>query len=96
MIRMRLIVAAMALTGLTCLLALGALRRRGLDLSDAREKVGKEVTRGKARVGIAIDSSGVGGASSGLAKPSGAPGTHDPDDTAVDQIDPATVEAAVP
>ena len=74
--------------------ALGALHHKGLGIKQAdRDRLGKELTAGKAAVGTVVDSSQAEVVSTKLAELSGTPESHVLDDAAMAEVDAAAEEA---
>ncbi len=70
--------------------ALGALHHKGLGLhDDDRERIGAELTDGKAAVGVVVDSSEASAVSAKLAELGGTPEAHELDDAALAEADTA-------
>jgi uncharacterized membrane protein len=69
---------------------LGALHHKGLGLSNEdRERIGKELSGGKAAVGVLVDPLNADAVTSMLAGLGGTPETHDVDDAALAEVDEA-------
>ena len=76
--------------------ALGALHHKGLGVKQAdRDRLGQELTGGKAAIGTVVDSGQAEAVSAKLAELSGAPETHEIDDAAMAEVDAAAEEVAV-
>jgi len=76
--------------------ALGALHHKGLGVKQAdRDRLGQELTGGKAAIGTVVDSGQAEAVSAKLAELSGAPETHEIDDAAMAEVDAAAEEAPV-
>ncbi len=74
--------------------ALGALHHKGLGVTQAdRDRLGQELTGGKAAVGTVVDSSQTEAVSAKLAELGGTPETHEIDDAAMAEVDAAAAEA---
>jgi uncharacterized membrane protein len=74
--------------------ALGALHHKGLGISqDDRDRLGQELTGGKAAVGTVVDSSQADAVSAKLADLGGTPEAHELDDAAVAEVDAAAEDA---
>jgi hypothetical protein len=73
---------------------LGALHHKGIGLTDAdRERIGGELTGGKAAVGVVSDSSESAAISAKLTELGGTAEVHDLDDQAVAEVDAAAAAA---
>ena len=76
--------------------ALGALHHKGLGVKQSdRDRLGQELTGGKAAVGTVVDSGQAEAVSAKLAELGGAPETHEIDDAAMAEVDAAAEEAPV-
>jgi hypothetical protein len=83
--------------------ALGALHHKGLGVKqEDRDRLGQELTGGKAAVGTVVDSSQAEAVSAKLAELGGTPESHEVDDAALAEVDaaadvdPAAAEQAAP
>jgi uncharacterized membrane protein len=75
---------------------LGALHHKGIGLSDQdRERIGSELTNGKAAVGVVTDSSESAAISAKLTELGGKSEVHDLDDKAVAEVDAAAAAEPV-
>jgi hypothetical protein len=73
---------------------LGALHHKGLGISQAdRDRLGQELTGGKAAVGTVVDSREAEAVSAKLAELGGTAETHEIDDAAMAEVDAAAEEA---
>ena len=69
---------------------LGALHHKRMWISDAdRERIGRELTGGKAAVGVVTDKTSVAAISAALADLGGVPESHELDDAALAELDAA-------
>ena len=76
--------------------ALGALHRKGLGIKqEDRDRLGQELTGGKAAVGTVVDSSQADAVSAKLAELGGTPESHQLDDAAMAEVDAAAEEVPV-
>jgi len=74
--------------------ALGALHHKGLGIKqEDRDRLGQELTGGKAAVGTVVDSSEADAVSAKLGELGGTPETHELDDAAVAEVDAAAQES---
>jgi uncharacterized membrane protein len=70
--------------------ALGALHHKGLGIKqEDRDRLGQELTGGKAAVGTVVDSSQADAVSAKLAELGGTPQSHQLDDAAIAEVDAA-------
>jgi uncharacterized membrane protein len=74
---------------------LGALHHKGLGIShEDRDRLGRELSRGKAAVGTVVDPAQAEAVSAKLAELGGKPETHELDDAAMAEVDAAAAEEA--
>ena len=74
--------------------ALGALHHKGLGIKQAdRDRLGQELSGGKAAVGTVVDPSQAEAVSAKLTELGGRPQTHELDDAAMAEVDAAAAEA---
>ncbi len=73
---------------------LGALHHKRMWISDAdRERIGRELTGGKAAVGVVTDKTSVAAIAAALADLGGVPESHELDDAALAELDAAAANA---